>query len=155
MRISQEKTSVDRDYCSFLQMNYHRSFSNGKGTYPGVRSIMRSLGRMMSREHSPSPEPENWAALHPTLDWLSLMDSFRALQQVDYCSGHPSFKSFADWTAEHTPGIAEAIRRILTNDVELLTKVGSILRGDPSKSKLTDMYEAPVVTHLATTKVLE
>lgn len=150
MRISPEKTTVDRDSCSFLQMNYHRSYHDGRGNYPGVRSIMRSLGRMMSREHSPPPVPDDWAEAHPGLDWSELMDAFRALQQVDYCSGHPSFKLFADWTADKSPAMWEAVSRIVSNDRELLARIGSVLRGDPTKAKLTDMYEAPVVVHLAT-----
>jgi len=151
MRISPEKTSVDRDYCSFLQMNYHRSYRFGN-LYPGVRSIVRSIGRMMSRENSPPPVPEDRESQHPGLDWAHLMDAFRVLQQVDYCSGHPSFGLFADWAAAYTPSIDEAMTRILNNDVELLTKVGSVLRGDPSKSKLTDMYKAPAVVYLKTSR---
>jgi hypothetical protein len=151
MRISPEKTVVSRDVCSFLQMWHHRTYRFGKGLYPGVRSIMRSLGRMMSREHSPPPEPEDWGAMHPDLSWPSLMDAFRAIQQVDYCSSHPSFTSFATWVAEHTPCIDVALERILRNDAELLTKVEVVLRGDPSKSKPTDLYKAPVVQYLMAT----
>jgi len=151
MRLSVEKTLVDRDSCAFLQMHYHRSYRIGR-IHPGVRSIMRSIGRMMSREHSPPPPPEGWAVTHPDTDWQLLMEAFRAIQQVDHCSGHPCFRLFATWVAEHVPCVEEAVRAVLRNDVSLLTKVESIIRGDPSKSKLTDMYKAPVVAYLAASR---